>query len=212
MISRYLEVIPVSVREIAETSRKSRARVPNLVPETSAKFYSYFTFQTTSGHSGAIGWSLNFESDLIWPVAGPGQAKIIIISSLNKIKNKSKNSKWYRDISNKLRSQFGTFGSNLITSGNSWASRILYLALRPSKKQQVNKQNGNSELAAHFLPDSVANIIAPLTLSNLIDINAIVTLISKIVPLITIIVASISSEIPIVRFATWLVCILYRPI
>ena len=33
MISRYLEVIPVSVREIAETSRKSRTRLLNLVPK-----------------------------------------------------------------------------------------------------------------------------------------------------------------------------------
>ena len=99
----------------------------------------------------------------------------------------------------------------LATLGHSWASGILYLALRPSKKQQVNKQNKNSEPAAHFLADSFANIIARLTLSKLIEMNVIVALISKIVPSsITIVVAWISSEIDIVRFATGLVCRLYR--
>ena len=101
----------------------------------------------------------------------------------------------------------------LATLGHSWASGILYLALRPSKKQQVNKQNKNSEPAAHFLADSVANIIARPTLSKLImiEMNVIVALISKIVPSsITIVVAWISSEIDIVRFATGLVCRLYR--
>ena len=54
----------------------------------------------------AIGQSLNLESPLIWRVTQVsrfkprGKAKIIIPSSSKKLKNKSKKSKWSRDISN----------------------------------------------------------------------------------------------------------------
>ena len=74
VISRYLKVIPVSVREIAETSRKSQTRVPNLVPILVHNFIAIITFQTTSGRSGAIGWSLNLSDES----QVPDKPKIII--------------------------------------------------------------------------------------------------------------------------------------
>ena len=43
VISRYLKVIPVSFREIAETSRKVTKLRAQSCPETSASFHNYFS-------------------------------------------------------------------------------------------------------------------------------------------------------------------------
>ena len=72
VISRYLDVIPVSFREIAEKSRE----VTNLR-----------AYLSTDGSHRWVGLNL-------------GKAKIIVLSSSNKLKNKARKSKWSRDISN----------------------------------------------------------------------------------------------------------------
>ena len=55
VISRYLEVIAVSFREIAKQAEKSRTCAPNLVPKLVHNFIAIFHIPTTLGRSGAIG-------------------------------------------------------------------------------------------------------------------------------------------------------------
>ena len=89
LISRYHEV-----REIAETSQKTANLHTQSCPITSA----CFKFRNTLGHRttgrGPLGTRLR------WVGSNLGKAKIIILSSSNKLENKAKKSKWSRDILN----------------------------------------------------------------------------------------------------------------
>ena len=55
VISRYLEVIPVSFREIAKQAEKSRTCAPNLVPKLVHNFIAIFHFPYYIGSQWRIG-------------------------------------------------------------------------------------------------------------------------------------------------------------
>ena len=80
MISRYLEVIPVSLREIAEKDEKSRTCVANLFPKLMHNFIAIFHISKYLGPQWRYRLlpKLRVSSDLTGSrLAGtnPGQAK-----------------------------------------------------------------------------------------------------------------------------------------
>ena len=112
MISRYHEVVRSHFGEIAETSRNVTNLRAQFCPETNAWFHSYFSdpelpwvavAQSGNPSTWSLLWSDRSHS---WVGSNPGEAKIIIFSSSNKLRNKSKKSKWSRDISNQFGSHF----------------------------------------------------------------------------------------------------------
>ena len=89
-------------REIAETSWKVTNVHAQSCPETSASFHNYFSFfeipwvaeaQSSNPSTQSLLWS---DGSHRWVGSNPGKAKIKILSSSKKLKNKSKKSKWSR--------------------------------------------------------------------------------------------------------------------
>ena len=87
------------------TRWKSRTCVPNLVPKLVRNFIAIFRMSNYLGSEGRSRLIFQLKSLLWsdrprrWVGSNTGQAKIIILSSSNNLKIKSKKSKWSRDVS-----------------------------------------------------------------------------------------------------------------
>ena len=151
MILRYLKVIPVSLCETAETSRKVKKWHANLVPKPVHDYIAIFHVTNYLGLQWVIP-QLRVSSDLTghkWASSNPRRAQNNNYFFLKKMKELEVISRYLKQIllsfsSNKrLRPKtHELWVPNLVpkkaTLGHSWALWILYMVLPPSKNYHTN--------------------------------------------------------------------------